>query len=473
MLDRFVRLLRRSKARSQKDIERDGLFASRIQKAAFRKLNAVAPLVSETDQAPAKVATGANSSPEQAGNPIVRREAVLGNKQRVAGYVFSLVYKANPRVRVSSTSLQRLHDKVLLRNLNAMGIQHLLEYRLAFVDVSASSLEMPFIEALPPQGIVYVFDASTRLDADHASCLRRLKALGYRIGLRGLGASAADGFDFLELADYLFIDIGNSDIPAIHDQVEAARKRVADLKFVAANIQTLEEYRVCTKLPFAFHQGPFITSRERLDAPGMDAGRLKILELLNRLRGDAEVPELAGLIKQNLALAYKLLRYINSPGMRQMREIVTPEQALIVLGRQKLYRWLTILLFTSGKSTGLDWAVMENALIRARLAELTAQHALAPGERDELFVAGMFSLLDVVLSMPMETVLKQVNLPEPVNEALLEKRGKYATYLALAVACEESDDVNIAALSQAVGLETWRIDYFHLEAMLWAQRVSE
>jgi EAL and modified HD-GYP domain-containing signal transduction protein len=405
----------------------------------------------------------------------VRREAVLGNNQRVVGYMFSLVYKANPRVLASSTSIQRLYDKVLLRNLHVMGVRRLLEHRLAFVDVSASSLEMPFVEEMPPRGTVYVIGASTLLAENHESCLARLKALGYRIGLRATGANTPDSFPFWDQLDFLLIDVGNSDIPSIKDQMEVAVRRAPAMKFVAANIQTLEEYRACSKLPFSFYQGHFITSREKLDAPGMDAGRVRILELLNKLRGDAEVAELAILIKQNLALSYKLLRYINSPGMGLTHTIVTPEQALVVLGRQKLYRWLTVLLFTSGKTSGLDWAVMENALIRARLAELIAQktRTLTAGERDELFVAGMFSLLDVVLSTPLDAVLKQVNLPAPVSEALLQQQGKYAPYLALAIACEESDDANIAALSQAVGLDLWLVNGYHLDAMLWAQQVGE
>jgi len=472
MLDRFIGMFRR-KARPRKDIGRGGLFASQAQKAAFRKLDAVAPLVGEAHAAPVEVVTHSSTPLAPASHSIVRREAVLGNDRRVAGYAFSLGYQANPRVLASSTGIQRLYDKVLLRNLNVMGVQRLLEHRLAFVEVSANSLDMPFVEEMAPQGTVYVIGASPRLAADRESCLGRLKALGYRIGLRAADANTPDSLPFLGQVDFLFIDVGNSDIPFIKDRMEAALGRAPAMKFVATNIQTLEEYRVCARLPFAFYQGPFITSREKLDAPGMDAGRIKILELLNRLRSDAEVAELAALIKQNLALAYKLLRYINSPGMGQVQKIVTPEQALMVLGRQKLYRWLTILLFTSGKTPGLDWAVMENALIRARLAELAACNALAADELDEVFVAGMFSLLDVVLSIPMEAVLKQVNLPAPVNEALLFQQGKYAPYLTLAIACEQSDDANIAALAQAAGLDIWRVNNLHVDAMLWARQAGE
>ncbi len=105
----------------------------------LRKLNVVAPLVGEVDQTPAQVVTHSTaplaSPPAKA---IVCREAVLGKNTRVAGYTLSLGYKINPRVRASSISLQRLHDKVLVRNLQEMGIQRLLEHRLAFVEVSAA-----------------------------------------------------------------------------------------------------------------------------------------------------------------------------------------------------------------------------------------------------------------------------------------------------------------------------------------------
>jgi len=477
MLDRFLRMLRGNRTKRRRDAELDGLFTSRAQRAAFRKLNAVAPLVSEVNKPPVEVVTR-SSSPlaSQPPKSIMCREAVLGKNRRVSGYILSLGYKINPRVRASSVSIQRLYDKVLVRNLEDMGIQQLLAYRLAFVDVSVSSLEMAFLEVPQPRGIVYVVGTNTQLVANHASSLAgldRLKALGYRIGLRADAVETARMAPFLERSDFLFVDIGNSDIPVISDRMDAALRLAPAIRFVATNIQTLEEYGVCVGLPFAYYQGPFIASREKLNAPKLDAGRIKILQLLNKLRSDVESSELTALIKQNLALSYKLLRYINSPGMGLLQTVATLEQALMALGRQRFYRWLTLLLFTSGETSGLDWAVMENALIRARLAELCAQDALSAAERDELFVAGMFSLLDVVLSMPMEDVLKQVSLPPLVDEALLHQQGKYAPYLDLAVACEQSDNENVAALAHAVGLDIWRVNGFHIDAMLWAQQIGD
>lgn len=443
----------------------------------FLKLDAMAPLASE----PPPPRPNGNAIPVGPDTPntsrsIVRREAVLGNNQRVAGYFFRLRYEVNQRVRSSSASVQRLYDDVLLRNLQVMEIQRLLEHRLAFIEVAANSLDMPVLEALQPQGTVYVVGPNAELVSQPETWLNRLtqlKGLGFRIGLHGDDADAPEMPPFLALADFLFVDIGNNDIPTIHHQIGISAQRTAPLLCVATNIQTLEEFNVCSKLPFSFYQGHFITSREKWDAPRMDAGRIKILELLNKLRRDAELAELTAVIKQDPALSFKLLRYINSPGIGLLHKASTLEQALIVLGRQQFYRWLTLLLFTSGKTRGLDWAIMENALVRARLAELLAQHALPASERDELFVAGVFSLLDVVLAMPMADVLKQVNLPPAVNEALLEQRGKYAPYLQLAIACEQYDEANMIELSQAIGLDSKAVNGLHIDALVWAQQVSE
>jgi EAL and modified HD-GYP domain-containing signal transduction protein len=472
MLNRLVGMFRGNRA-----ARRTGGEGAARHPDAFLRLNAVAPLVSEIHNPPVTGtvhAGGMEAAPP--GKSIVCREAVLGGDQRVAGYAFSLRYEINQRVRASSTNVQRLYDGVLLRNLQMMEVQRLLGHRLAFIDVSASSLDMPFLEDLLPQGTVYVVRPNAQPAANLDACLtrlRRLKSLGYRIGLRGSGADTAGILPFLGLADFLFVDIAGNDIPAIHDQLDVATRQDRTVKCVAANVQTLEEFGVCARMPFSFFQGPFVTSREKWETPRLDASHVKILQLLNQVRSEAEGPELVAVIRQDPALSFRLLRFINSPGMGLLHRIGTLDQALLVLGRQKLYRWLTLLLFTSGRTRGLDAAVMENALVRARLAELVAQDSLSADERDEVFVAGVFSLLDIVLAVPMEAVLEQVNLPPLVDEALRHRRGRYAPYLDLAIACEQSDCAGISALSRAVGMEETQVNACHVEALLWAMQVSE
>ena len=241
---------------------------------------------------------------------------------------------------------------------------------------------------------------------------------------------------------------------------------------MATDVQTLEAFHMCHKLQFARFMGPFITRHENLDSPVLGPSRAKVLDLMNRVRTGAEQSELAAQFRHDPALSVRLLRYVNSPGMGLLHKIGGIEQALMIMGQDKLYRWLTLILFTGGQTQELDQAVLENALVRARVAEQLASKALFAKARDEVFVTGLFSLLDVVMHMPMEQVLKQISLPVEITEAIVSQRGPYAPYLALAIACEQDDLGSIEALSGQIGRDVAEINAVHMDALLWTQEIA-
>jgi EAL and modified HD-GYP domain-containing signal transduction protein len=276
----------------------------------------------------------------------------------------------------------------------------------------------------------------------------------------------------LQHADYVLMDVGSEDIPAITARMAAVSRVAAGKRFVATGVRTLEAFHMCHKLQFALFTGPFITRRETLDSPALGPSRAKVLDLMNRVRTGAEQAELAAQFRHDPALSVRLLRYVNSPGMGLTSKIGGIEQALMVMGQDKLYRWLTLILFTGGQARELDQAVLENALVRGRVAEQLAGRALFAKARDEIFVAGLFSLLDVVMRMPMEQVLKQIALPAEITEAIVSQRGPYAPYLALAIACERDDQSSIEALARQIDRDIADIDGVHMDALLWAQALS-
>jgi EAL and modified HD-GYP domain-containing signal transduction protein len=114
---------------------------------------------------------------------------------------------------------------------------------------------------------------------------------------------------------------------------------------------------------------------------------------------------------------------------------------------------------------------METAVVRARLCELLGLTALPRGEGEHLFVAGMFSLLDRLLGLPMAEVLDTIQLPEQVVSALLGREGKYGPYLALAEACELDFDL-VASLAASLGISPHDVNKAHLSALAWAQNVA-
>ncbi|HQT30480.1 MAG TPA: HDOD domain-containing protein [Thiobacillus sp.] len=425
---------------------------------------------------PAKAVSGAapKAAPAAKAGSVMRREAMLGRDQKVAAYTFMLRRAPEEQQDARLPDVQRLYDETLLTNLTNMEVARLLAQRQAFIPISPASLDHPLIAAWPPAGTVWVLKMGTSTDVDDALVARLtdMKAAGHRFALEANALISPARAPLLPAIDYVLLDVSSEDIPAITTQMAALSRLASGKQFVATEVQTLEAFHMCHKLQFARFMGPFITRHEKLDSPVLGPSRAKVLDLMNRVRTGAEQSVLVEQFRHDPALSIRLLRYVNSPGIGLLHKVGGIEQALMIMGQDKLYRWLTLILFTGGQAQELDSAVLENALVRARVAEQLASKALFAKARDEVFVTGLFSLLDVVMRMPMEQVLKQVSLPIEITEAILSQRGPYAPYLALAIACEQDDLGGIETLSAQIGRDVAEINAVHMDALLWTQQIA-
>lgn len=441
----------------------------------FQLLNKLAPIKDTVEGATTEAKPTGGDSSAEAAHSVVCREAVLNREQRVAGYEFTLRKSMRQRIRHSGAAILRLYDDVLVKNLVGMQIERLLGERLAFVAVAASSLSLPSVEALPRKGAVLLIRSIRDLGDKAPETVARavqLRGLGYRIALDDF-VDAPEFEAFLPVADFVTIDTSAEDVAQIGRSVSVVRARFANKQLVAKNIESVDDFEICRKLPFHFFQGAFVTRREKWDQPAQDPSRMKLCSLLNEIRKKAESPKIAAGFKQDPVLSYKLLRYINSPAAGLQKKVTSIEQALVLLGRQKLYRWLTLLMFSVGEAHERDLALMENALVRARLTEMLGQGKFSPAQLDELFVVGIFSLIDVLFRAPMAEILAQLNLPPAVAEALASMQGPYAPYLELAIACEEFDQDKITRLAASCGLDVGKVNSCHIEALIWAQEAEK
>jgi EAL and modified HD-GYP domain-containing signal transduction protein len=404
---------------------------------------------------------------------VMRREAMLGRDLRVAAYTFML-RRAHDEPDAVSPEMRQLYDQTLLDNLRRMDISRLLAQRLAFVPVAPATLMEPIVDDWPALGTIWelAIDATTAIDAALLTRLHALHARGSRFAVHFNVTARTDAQALLQLAEYVLMDVAGEDLQQLSAQLASVSKLATGKRYVAVGLRSLEAYHMCHKLQFALFMGAFITRRDKLDSPVIVSSRAKVLDLMNRVRNGVEHNELAEQFRHDPTLSVRLLSYVNSPGMGMLRKIGSIEQALMVMGQDKLYRWLTLILFTGGQAQALDRALLENALVRARLAEQLASHALFAKAREEVFVTGLFSLLDVVMRMPMDKLLKQIVLPPEISDAILHNTGPYAPYLALAIACENEDQAGIEALSAQIQRDM-SIDTVHMDALLWAQQLLD
>lgn len=258
--------------------------------------------------------------------------------------------------------------------------------------------------------------------------------------------------------------------PAQMQAVAIKVKPVAGIA-IAFNVHSPAAFKAASDAGMAGASGWFCKTSASAGAKELAPGQAHIIRVLNLVRNNADVAQIEAALKQDVALSYRLLRYINSAGFGLSCEVQSFRHAVTILGYDKLNKWLSLLLVSSSKDP-MAPAMMHAALARARLMELLGQGMISKSELDNLFIAGAFSLLDVMLGVPLEKALEPMHLPEQISEALFSKTGPYAAFYQLALAVEEDNAERAAGLAASLGLTNTQVNAALLQAIAFASNLS-
>jgi EAL and modified HD-GYP domain-containing signal transduction protein len=222
----------------------------------------------------------------------------------------------------------------------------------------------------------------------------------------------------------------------------------------------------CAKAGFSWFAGDFALHPSQDISVGDGTSRKRLLALLGLLARDADSRELEVLLKQDPALSYHLLKLVNSAAFALSSPIHSFGQAINVLGRRQLQRWLQLLLYARQQDDGLANPLLPLAAVRAaHMESLSKSLGWDRDQQDMAFVAGVFSLLDVLLAMPMTEIVAALSLDLDVVMALLDRGGPLGELLKLV---EKHD----AAGLEAAGVDHETYWQAQLQAYHWAIQVS-
>jgi EAL and modified HD-GYP domain-containing signal transduction protein len=393
------------------------------------------------------------------------REPLLDPKQRVIGY--ELCWQQQDGKAVGDADLEALVGFVA-EHLVDQQFGWLMRDKLLFLDAVPAMLSLDALHALPPERTVLSVRTRDLANPDIRAAVQGLRAGGVGISIRGANMDLL-GRNLSALANYAEVRFAGVDV-ATQARSYAAAKQSA-LRLVGRPVSTWQDFDACAALGLDAIVGKLhLTPRPGNPVKGMNPAQTIILQLMQMVQANEDVPKIEAVLKRDPALIYKLLRFINSAGFGAGREVQSLRQAIAMLGYAPLYRWLVLLLATASAS-GYSPVLMETAVVRARLCELLGQKTLPKSEGEYLFVAGMFSLLDRLLGLPMQEVLDTIQLPEPVVRALLERDGAYGPYLALAEACELNSNL-VGSMAAALDISPLEVNKAHLSALAWAQNVA-
>jgi EAL and modified HD-GYP domain-containing signal transduction protein len=236
------------------------------------------------------------------------------------------------------------------------------------------------------------------------------------------------------------------------------------------DVDSYDDLRQRREAGFTQFAGSYPLAPEpRQHPPRGSARHALLLRLLALITQDGDSHEIEGVIKQDAQLSYQLLRLVNSVAFSLDHHISTFGQAIAILGRRQLQRWVQLLLYTQPANGGRSPLLPRAALRAALMEELCG---CPDGRCDHAFMVGMFSLLDVLLATDMKEILAPLHLADEIDQALLEHAGPLGSLLCVVKASEGPDLDALTAALAATDIDTDAWNQALIRASRWAIRVS-
>lgn len=353
------------------------------------------------------------------------------------------------------------------------GVTRILGDMPAYLKVDPAVLASDLMQAIPPERVVLALADSMPVTPHLLSRIGELAQAGFAFALDVAGDSEA-ARQLLPLVATVRIDIA----AAAPEQLAILCRdfRSHGKRLLAQGVDTLAQFEACHALGFDYFAGYHFIERQDQSGQKLNPAQQAIAELIAMIDADAPDADIERSIKTNVALGLNLLRLANTPATSSHR-IDSLRQALAVVGRDQLRRWLQIM---QHEDSGIDarrmMPLLMQATTRGRLLELLA-HKLVPGNRgigDTAFMVGIMSLMDTVFDLPMHDILQRIPVVDEVREALLSRQGYFGMLLTLAEHTEriEREGEQLRQRMAALRLSHNDLYLLQLAAFEWSDQAS-
>ena len=387
------------------------------------------------------------SQPLQLRNFYLARQPLLDRNQALFGY--ELLFRNTPTNSAEIDSGLSATAGVLAHAAQ-LGLPRAVGDATAFLNVDTDALMSDIFAFLPRERTVLELVGSVEATEPVLWRLAELSGHGFKFAAEASVHGSRLG-RLLPLLDYVKINLRA--MPVVTMLSLVPRLRGTGKRLIAEKVESQAEYRTCLDLGFDYFQGFYFARPSVISGRKLSPSQLAVLDLMQLVVSDADNIEIERAIKRDVTLSINLLRIVNTPAAGLRQRIDSLGQALIVVGRRQLQRWLQIMLYAEPGNHGhAQTPLLMLASTRARLMELLAGR-LRPGQRhvaDMAFTVGIMSLMDTLFCVPMADLVEQIPVSDEVANALLKRGGFFGELLRLAESfekMEEGEDV-LPALNQ-------------------------
>ncbi len=396
----------------------------------------------------------------------IARQPIFDTKGRV--YAYELLFRSGLHNYFDCDDQDHAAASVIANSNLLFDLSEMTGSTKAFVNCTRRVLLEDLITTLPRQQAVVEVLEDVEPDEELIAACRRLKNKGYTLAL--------DDFVYhqnyeplLELADIIKVDFLLSDV---EEQERLARMMIPrGIKMLAEKVETHEVYEQARKMGYQYFQGYFFAKPVIISRKDIPTNKVQFLRILKEVHAqEVDFKKLAQTIQSEVSLSYKLLKLINSAAFALRNKVTSILQALSLLGLREIRSWVSLLSISS-MADDKPAELVVSSLIRARLCEHLALPARMGDRKADMFLMGLFSLLDVIMSRPIEEILAEITVEDDILEALTGTPGPLLQVLTLVIALEKGEWQEVSRLASELQIEESSLASIYLEAVKWAQDI--
>ncbi|GIN88331.1 hypothetical protein J6TS2_47170 [Heyndrickxia sporothermodurans] len=402
----------------------------------------------------------------------VARQPIFDQDEKVVSY--ELLYRNNKVNSFPNIDGDQATADVIINGFLNIGIDNLSSGLPCFINFTENLLQQKVPSFFPPSQIVVELLENIIPSPEIIQICMDLKKQGYKIALDDYIFQDNNRYSLqlLKTVDIVKIDFLNT-TEKERERIEKIVKQF-NVALLAEKVESRHEFIKAKRRGYTLFQGYFFSKPIILSAFDVPESFASYLQIINKLSDEnVSIEVISQIIEQDISLSYKLLKLINSSAYRPKHKIHSIPQAIILLGLIEIKRWIYVLAVreNSGWRKQLPNEVKKVTLTRAKMCELISEEMFGKNESPKYFLLGLFSLMDTILSIPMDQVLNKLSLDDTIYAALCGEKNRMREILDLSIAFEQGEWDRMERISTNIGLSENMLSRYYNQAILWSEQV--
>lgn len=401
-------------------------------------------------------------------NSYIARQPIFKKNLSIFGY--ELLFRGNASEKsYSGTDADQASSRVAMESFHSRGVDTITGGKPAFINFTANLLMENIATLFPRDRLVIELLEDIEPTPELVKACRDLHKQGYVLALDDF-VYRPELEPLIEICRIIKFDFLLSTPQEI--QTMLGRINLTDKLLLAEKIETREMFELASSMGFSLFQGYFFSKPVTLAAKEIAPLKISYASMLQEINSedDMDFVSLASVIRNDLALSYKLLKLVNSTYFGLRSEVVDINRALTVLGTKEIRKWV-FMLAVMGLSSDKPDEIVKMSMIRGRfIEELNKKFGLCRSS-ENAFMTGLFSMINVLMEQPMEKALDGMFLAEEIRAALVDNAWPLHGLLELAISLERSEWDEADRLAAELGIDASCVPVVYLDAVKWCNEL--